>query len=157
MSKITAIHNLNDNTWSTRIKTEDSVNCVLEIGFQRGSEFPIVFDNLRFAVEFIENNVLLEIRRYPPAGCYVNSENAILVSTQFSTVPDRVYKIIIKSAEGDTTSDAEIVFSAPRPARPYPSWQWVDNYWQPPIPWPEFEGEIAPSWNETARSWDFTT
>ena len=153
MSKITAIQNLNDKNWSNEIIKEDPFNCVLEIGFQRGSQFPIVFDNLRFAVEFIANDELLEIRRYPPAGHYVNSADTILVSTQFLTTPDRTYKLIIKTAEGEDTSNTTITFTAPRPARPYLSWIWKDNCWQPPIPIPEFEGEIAPSWNESTQSW----
>lgn len=155
MSKITAIQNLNDRNWSTNITTEDSFNCVLEIGFEKGSQFPIIFDNLRFAVEFIENDQLLEIRRYPSAGHYVNSENVIVVSTQFSTVPDRNYKIVIKTAEGDVTSNTEIIFTEPRPPRPYSSWQWVNNYWQPPVAWPEtIDDSNPPRWNEVTQSWN---
>jgi hypothetical protein len=158
MSKITAILNLNDKKWSTQITKDDSFNCELEIGFQKGLEFPIIFNNLRFAVEIIQNEQLLEIRRYPPAGHYVNSENTILVSTQFSTTPDTDYKIIIKSAEEDDTNNTEINFTSPRPACPYPSWQWIDNYWQPPIPWPEtIDDNNPPQWNESTQSWDLVT
>ena len=157
MSKITAIQNLTDKNWSTEIIKEDPFTCVLEIGFQKGLQFPIVFNNLRFAVEFIANDQILEIRRYPPAGHYVNSADIILVSTEFAIIPDVTYKLIIKTAEDNDTSDTTITFTAPRPARPYLSWIWKDNYWQPPIPMPEFEGEIAPSWNESTQSWNSST
>lgn len=153
MSNIVAIHDLNSKTWNVSTDIADPYKCVLNIGFSKGQQMPLIFDNLRFTVEIIENDELQEIRRFPPAGQYVNSAQQIVATTEFVIVPDQLYTIKIKTAHFEDTSDTLIEFTAPRPQCQYPSWSWVDGMWTPPVPMPEITGEIAPLWNEGTQSW----
>lgn len=36
-----------------------------------------------------------------------------------------------------------------RPPSPYPSWIWLDDQWQPPVPYPEYPA----IWNEDTKTW----
>jgi len=43
-----------------------------------------------------------------------------------------------------------------QPDSPFPSWEWVDDRWRPPVPYPienPTPDDVAYEWNEATASW----
>jgi len=55
-------------------------------------------------------------------------------------------------AENDGQSfEKTISFTTPRPAQPYESWTWNGEQWNPPVPYPDDDGDWV--WDEDAQQW----
>jgi hypothetical protein len=75
---------------------------------------------------------------------YGNFRNQVCVRTSYNSNIRGKYASI-----GDSYNPDEDIFIAPRP---YPSWNRVGSYWEPPTPQPENDKRY--SWNEDTGSWN---
>jgi hypothetical protein len=85
---------------------------------------------------------------YPSNGIsLLNSDQFLLFSANIVLIPDDVVRLSVTI--NNLSSSA--VFAVPRPAKPYPSWSWIDGQWTPPAPYPNDGGRY--SWDESSLGW----
>ena len=87
----------------------------------------------------------------PPGVRYRQTDQDVIATGRVNWQPDQA---IVVSAWCKTNSGhevtAEAAFTAPRPAKPYPSWEWTGTHWTAPVARPEGEGW---AWDEGGQRW----
>ena len=88
----------------------------------------------------------------PPGVRYKQTDEDVLATGRVKWQPDQQIKVQAwcKTTQGhELTAEADL--TAPRPAKPYDSWEWSGTHWEAPVPYPDDGGEYQ--WDEGAGEW----
>ena len=141
--------NLADGDWTFDVQPE-SPSPDIEVGFRDG-DGPAVFDGLAFGLTVSVGGEDVYTAVYPPEGVtYRQTDQAYISNDRVTLASDDVATLSVWAENAGVRYDSDITFTVPRPAQPFPSWEWVDGSWQPPTPYPN-EGEWV--WDEKTTSW----
>ncbi len=110
---------------------------------------PLPADIRDMAVEWSlgEGGKVIASGTFPKRGRLVSTDQATLFSERLPLVPDHNYTLVV-SCCGNTATEA---FTAPRPAKPFYSWEWIDGRWTAPVDYPQ--DEHVYDWQEKDQSW----
>ena len=89
----------------------------------------------------------------PPLGVrYKQTDQDVLATGRVRWWPDQQIEVRAwcKTTQGHELT-AEAGLTAPRPAKPYDSWEWTGTHWEAPVPYPDDGGEYV--WDEGAGEW----
>lgn len=97
---------------------------------------------------------LLEVNLPPPNVQYVQTSQDTLARARVQWKPDQeiVVEAWLKKTDGQEVT-ATTSFIAPRPAQPYPSWEWAEGKWNAPEPYPTDSDGKMYKWDESSLSW----
>ena len=123
-----------------------------QVGFANGSSPVEHFDRLAFGITIAANGLSVLTSTYPPEGVgYVATDQTYLTNDRVYLAPDDEVVLTVWAENGGQRYEGEVVFTAPRPEQPYPSWTWDDGAWTPPVPPPDFDQPYE--WDENQQSW----
>jgi len=152
MSKAIAINNLDNQSWEVTYQevAPSYVDIYINFIYQTpGTKFK----NLKFKYELKQGENIKQYGVYPPAGVrYLQSDQQYLVSERITLQPDTEYTLYLWSENDNIQSETTSTFSSPRPSQPYPSWNWEDKKWNPPVPVPDTQ--TLYNWNEENQEWE---
>lgn len=89
---------------------------------------------------------------WPPANTVVREitpERVFEFHTNAQSDDNVTIDLWAKNADVQVSSQMSWV--VPRPAKPYPSWVWMENRWVSPIPYPDDGGRYK--WDEDVENW----
>jgi hypothetical protein len=153
MSTIQAKNNLFDNTWDILFVDEDPSTMRIFFGFADGDKKKIVFNNLSFGFDLLEDGEVVYSEEYPlPGFRYVETDQEYLEVSTIYTKPNKKYVIKFWSYENNEMSELDYELKTPIQKESYPSWTFDGEVWRPPIPYPDDGNSYI--WNERDKSWD---
>lgn len=145
---ITAIYDVSNTTWS--FIEEQPFG--LHFGFSDGSNETVVFDNLSFGWNIEINGTKTEGNVYPSDGeIYRQATASHRFYEPVRFLPDDSIVLNVWAKNGGIKVSSQFSFIVPKPEKPYPSWVWVDGFWEAPAPYPDDEEEYV--WDEDNQVW----
>jgi hypothetical protein len=141
----------------------------VSFGFKRGGETEFNFTKFNFGIKIYratgEKECILNYN-WPISEALRHKSNKTPYLEEFDYVwdVDASYKIVISGGEEMSQAQHESMFAVPRPAAPYPSWEWDGSQWLAPVgPYsqsstpPEFQvsgsSKDTFSWDESTGQW----
>ena len=99
-----------------------------------------------------DGETVLDMALPPPGVRYKQTDQDVLATGRVRWQPDQQIKVHAwcKTTQGHQLT-AEADLTAPRPAKPYDSWEWTGTHWEAPVPYPDDGGEYQ--WDEGAGEW----
>jgi hypothetical protein len=152
MSKIIATNNFKTHVWEVNVNDLGAFYVDLFIGFT--DETPTVeFKGLQFKFELRQGDNIKQYGTYPPPGVrYVRSNQPYKVVERLNhLIPDETYTLYLWSQNDGRMCETTTEFTAPRPPRPFDSWQWNGEQWAAPVPYPEDGKHYV--WDEASQTW----
>ncbi len=145
---IEATYDLTGKTWNVAGEGTD-----FAVSFTDGDAEAIHPDRLRFGWLITVNGEQQDEETFPaPNVTYVEIKPTARFYGRVQALPEDDVSIVFDAATGDDImASAEHKFTVPRPPQPYPSWEWEDGAWTPPVPYPD-DGEMY-GWDEDAQGW----
>jgi hypothetical protein len=152
MNIIKATYNVVDKTWAIVDNDLEPGDTELHFSFVSDEEMT-KFNGLAFGFQLVRNDLAIQTGRYPSAGVrYEQADSTPLVAVRLNVVAAADFKLEVWVQHGDDQVDGEFEFTTPNSQPPFPSWNWADDKWNPPIPRPD---ELKPwAWNEETQGWD---
>ena len=101
-----------------------------------------------------DGETVFDVALPPPGVRYKHTDQDVLATGRVRWRPDQQIEVSAwcKTNSGHEVT-AEASFIAPRPAQPYPSWEWQDGRWTPPVPYPDGAGDWQ--WGAGAGEWQW--
>lgn len=128
----------------------------IQIGFVRGDQSPVLFDDLSFGYSILHNDQVILENSFPQEGLiYKSSDEEYIVSDVLnSLIPEDMYIIDLWAKDSNNHIVATIEAFAPRLPQPFPSWQYnsESRLWFAPSS-PPADGNKY-SWNEDLLLWE---
>ena len=151
MSKIIATDHFETQSWEVTFEDLAPNYADLFIGFT--DDAPVVeFEDLKFKYELKQGENIKQYGVFPPPNTrYVRSDQPYLVVERLTFRPDQTYELYLCAENGGEAFEHTVSFTTPRPAQPYPSWDWDGEQWQPPVAYPD-DGQFY-IWDEDSQSW----
>ena len=151
MSKIYATDHFETSNWEVTFDNLAPNYADLFIGFTDNA--PVVeFKDLKFSFELCQDGEVVAGKTYPPANTkYVRSDQTYLVVERLSLSMETDYELYLWAENDGQSFEKTISFTTPRPAQPYESWTWNGEQWNPPVPYPDDDGDWV--WDEDAQQW----
>lgn len=126
-----------------------------KIIFYNGNDKIVYFNNLNFEIELIskQDNSVVFRREFPLDATqqYESSDQSYLESAVLPVQPEQEYKFKVVISESGQTFTRTTSFTTPRPKKPYESWLWNGNEWQPPVKLPIDDYDYY--WDESLLQW----
>jgi len=145
---ITATYDLTAKTWTIEGEGAD-----FAVAFTDGDTDPIQTDRLRFGWTVTVNGEEVASESFPaPNVTYVEIKPTARFYGRAEALPEDTVTIVFNAATGDDEQvEEQHDFTFPRPPQPYPSWEWEDGAWTPPVPYPDDEAPYV--WDEETQDW----
>ena len=151
MSKIIATDHFETQNWEVAFEDLASHYADLFIGFT--DDAPVVeFKNLKFKYELKQDGNIKQYGVFPPPGVkYVRTDQPYIVAERLNLRTETEYELYLWAENGGKSFETTVSFTAPRPAQPYPSWDWDGEKWNAPIAYPDDDKFYT--WDEDSQSW----
>lgn len=109
--------------------------------------------NVEFGFTLNVDDVEIESQSWPPSGVkYGRTDQDILASYRLNWKPDDNVSINVWLIDNaGIRHEDSVSFQAPKPEKPFESWIWENESWQPPVPYPEDGGMYE--WDEANLEW----
>jgi len=151
MSEITAIYDIDNETWQVSESEISSFFCDVSITFLRevtkGGFIGLDYGYILFKGAEIaqENTILLSQLRIVTREKLTVSQEKLLLE------PDTEYTLKLWAAFNGIKKEYDFSFKTPVPPKPYPSYVWLNNMWTAPTPFPGDGKQYL--WDESTLSW----
>lgn len=108
---------------------------------------------VRFGFVLTVDGEQTDSNEWPPAGVkYGRTDQNTLASYRLHWTPDSTVVLYVWLIDSTGVKHEDTLsFTAPKPPSPYPSWEWADGQWNPPVPRPE--DEKCYQWDEENVNW----
>ena len=108
---------------------------------------------VRFGFTLMVNGEEAESKEWPPARVqYIKTDQDTLATYRLHWTPDSTVVLYVWLIDSmGVKHEDTLSFTAPKPASPYPSWEWADGQWNPPVPRPE--DDKCYEWDEENVNW----
>lgn len=127
----------------------------IRIGFSRGQQIPVVFDDLSFGYSVYHNDNKILSNSFPPPGITYKSsdEEAMVIDVLNNIVPEETYTFNLWAKESGNEIISSFDLLSPRPTQPFASWTYDTSIkmWIAPISPPKDGNKYE--WNENSLSW----
>lgn len=122
------------------------------IRFSHGNADRLYPDGLAFGYTVKVGTKNVDTAQWPPSNVTVRelTPNRIF-HYRIDAQPDAKVTLKVWATESGKIVNGEHKFTIPRPAQPYPSWEWQNGGWTPPVPYPD--GDALHVWDETTQDW----
>lgn len=106
----------------------------------------LTYKNLRFSLSHND-----EIHEFPKENAiYLESDQEWIEVVRITHSADLPVVVTYSVHDGQLEYNALLSYTTPKPNKPFNSWVWNGEYWQPPVPYPS-EGNWR--WDEETLSW----
>jgi hypothetical protein len=162
MSIVRATFDIINKTWSLT-EVSPAVNYIdLQFNWISNSEETSI-NNFKFGYILTDGNTTITEGIYPTVGNLEFAKNTPLITNRILMSSNTEFLLDVWSEYESVRIDARLVFSTPRPLKPYESWTWNGETWVAPIPMPEIGPQKADGswdsyvWSEKQQKWFLMT
>jgi len=159
---ITAVCDLATQVWEVRSDLQPSSDTLLKVGFRRGEQTQLTFNDLSFGVKITrttdpseEDVILLTALPRKNQAILSSTEEIIYTENVILDMGDN-FDIEFTATEGGATCKHLIETVIPLPEQPHASWRWDGQKWYPPGAFPmppEGDDPTAYEWSEETQGW----
>lgn len=152
MNHVTATYDFASKQWVINSDNLHGEFGEIQMIFARTYETVNLPPNFKFGFSIHKDNELLLSKQYPDEfSKFEMADSYPLAIERVWFVSEHTYRLYVWTKIDQEIAEYEKTFTVARPPKPYPSWNWVEGFWTPPIPKP-INGPY--NWNEEQQTWD---